>query len=348
MNTINTPRHMKPYLIFAFSILLLLGCKQETPEKTTVVLPMIPDVFVQNQRLGGGANVGSILYRWDGWDEEREKTELDLLKGLGMTGVRINTRPFLHAQQEPPYTISEEFFRRLDWLVNEALARGFTVIIDEHQYRVMGKDPMGLKAIFEETWRQMADHYRDFPDNVYFGVLNEPNNNLTPYLWNYFLNDVYKIIRESNPTRTLVIGPANWNKIYELETLELPELDRNIIVEIHFYNPHNFTHQGVDGRETGVIWPATPEQEQDLIDEFQFAADWGKKNNRPLYLGEFGVSDDADPVSAARWLRSAREQMERHQMSWAMWDMMGSNFGMYDKDKKEWIENRKKAVLLME
>jgi len=329
--------------ILLFTFLVGPNCQAQSSAESK---QKIPDVFEQNKRLGGGANVGSILYRWDNWDEEREKEELDKMKKLGMKGVRINTRPYLHAEEKPPYTLAQKFFERLDWMVNESLERGFTVIIDQHQYRVMGKDPMGLRDIFLETWQQMAEHFKDYPDNVYFGLLNEPNNNLTPYLWNYFLKDVYKILRESNPTRTLVIGPGNWNKIYELETLELPEEDRNIIVEIHFYNPHSFTHQGVDGRETGIIWPASPEEIQALEDEFQFAAEWGKKHNRPLFLGEFGVNKAADQESAARWLRSAREQMEKYNMSWSMWNMMGSNFGMYDEEKKEWITIRKSAVLL--
>ena len=328
---------------FLFVLFILAISHDQSPAQQKL---NIPDVFEQNKRLGGGANVGSILYRWDEWNEAREKEELDKMKELGLKGVRINTRPFLHASEEPPYTLSQEFFDRLDWLIDESLKRGFTVIIDEHQYRVMGKDPMGLKDIFMETWRQMAEHYKDYPDSVYFGLLNEPNNNLTPYLWNYFLKDVYDIIRKSNPTRTLVIGPGNWNKIYELETLELPEEDRNIIVEIHFYNPHNFTHQGVNEREKGVIWPSKPEDTQALIDEFQFAADWGKKHDRPLFLGEFGVSKHSDPESAARWLRAAREQMEKHGMSWSMWNMMGSNFGMYDEENKTWITPRFNAVLL--
>ncbi len=331
------------FLIFVISFMALAKCQAPPPAESDLI---IPDAFEQNKRLGGGANVGSILYRWDIWDEEREKDELDKQKALGLKGVRINTRPYLHAEENPPYILSAKFFERLDWLIKESLDRGFTVIIDQHQYRVMGKDPMGLHDIFLETWRQMAEHYKDYPDNVYFGLLNEPNNNLTPYLWNYFLMDAYEILRESNPTRTLVIGPGNWNKIYELETLELPEEDRNIIVEIHFYNPHSFTHQGVAGRETGVIWPASPEEVQALEDEFKFAAEWGQKNNRPLFLGEFGVNKAADEESAARWLRSAREQMEKYNMSWSMWNLMGSNFGMYDEEKKEWIMSRKKAVML--
>jgi endoglucanase len=344
MNTPEITKHNAIFFLLILSTLILTNCQPQPPTREELV---IPDAFEQNNRLGGGANVGSILYRWDIWDEEREKEELDLLKGLGLKGVRINTRPFLHASEEPPYTLSQEFFDRLDWLVNEALERGFTVIIDEHQYRVMGKDPMGLKNIFLETWRQMAEHYKDYPDNVYFGVLNEPNNNLTPYLWNYLLKDVYKILRESNPARTLVIGPGDWNNIEGLEFFELPEEDHNIIVEIHYYSPHRFTHQGVEGRDTLITW-GTTEERKAVENDFNIAAEWAKRNDRPLYLGEFGVNKKADQESAVQWLRFVREQMEKNNMSWAMWNMMGSNFGMYDEEKKEWIEPRKNAVLLLE
>ena len=344
MNIPEITKHNPIFYLLILSALILTNCQPQPPAGEQLA---IPDAYKQNERLGGGANVGSILYRWDNWDEEREKGELDLLKGLGLKGVRINTRPFLHASEEPPYTLSQEFYDRLDWLVNEALARGFTVIIDEHQYRVMGKDPLGLKDIFLETWRQMAEHYKDYPDNVYFGVLNEPNNNLTPYLWNFILKDVYKVLRESNPARTLVIGPGDWNNIEGLEFFELPEDDRNIIVEIHYYSPHRFTHQGVDGRDTLITW-GSPEERKAVENDFNIAAEWAKQNDRPLYLGEFGVSKKADQESAVQWLRFVRKQMEKNNMSWAMWNMMGSNFGMYDEEKKEWIEPRKDAVLLLE
>lgn len=332
-------------LIIVLTIPLLSGTSQTD---TSGRYRGIPDPFKQNERLGGGANIGSILYRWDLWDEEREKKELDQIRALGLKGVRINTRPFLHAGEGPEYKLSEIFFNRLDWLVDQALKRGFTVIIDEHQYRVMGKDPMGLKDIFLATWKQMAEHYKDYPDNVYFGLLNEPNNNLTPYLWNYIMMDAYRIVRESNPGRTLVIGPGKWNNIEGLADLRLPEEDRNIIVEIHYYSPHSFTHQGIDERKKGITWTGTSEERKEVEEDFKTAAQWAVENNRPLFLGEFGVSQHADQESAVRWLRFVREQMERHDMSWSMWHMMGSNFGMYDEINKTWIEPRKKAVLLLE
>ncbi|MBS0000067.1 MAG: glycoside hydrolase family 5 protein [Cyclobacteriaceae bacterium] len=323
--------------------------------------------FRQNEQLGRGGNIGNILYKWENWDKDWERKEMDIMKEAGLTGIRINTRPFLHMNRDqqyaltrneahgygvdlllavkPPYQISGVFFERLDWTVMEALDRGFAVIIDNHQYRVMGADPMGLREMFLASWVQMAEHYKDFPDNVYFGLLNEPNNNLTPYLWNYLMLDAYRIVRESNPDRTLVIGPGNWNGFSALEELKLPEKDRNIIVEVHYYSPHKFTHQGVSGNPTGVTWRGTPEEKKAVEDDFQKAADWGEKHNRPLFLGEFGVIHEADQESAVKWLTFVVEQMKKHGMSWSMWDLMGSNMGVFDQENRRWINHRKDAIL---
>lgn len=323
------------------ALIFFTGCENERVTDRAG----IPNAFEQNKRLGRGGNIGNILYQWNNWDKKRELEEYDLMKEAGLSGVRINVRPFLHMQTEPPYTISDSLYERLDWTVNEALKRGFTVIIDNHQYRVMGADPIGLRDKFYSSWEQMGQHYKDLPDNVYFGVLNEPNGNLTPYLWNYLLADVYKIIRKSNPARTLVIGPGSWNGFNALEELKLPEDDRNIIVEVHYYSPHRFTHQGTDGYETPVIWMGSPEEMQAIEDDFAKAMAWGRKHNRPLFLGEFGVYKKADQESAVRWLAFVREQIEKGSMSWSMWDLMRSGMGIYDEVKKEWIPERKNAVL---
>ncbi len=324
------------------------------------------DIFYKNERLGRGGNFGNILYTWDNWNREHDLADMDKMKEIGMTGIRINTRPFLHMNRKagynlawdeangrrndllsdlkPPYAISKEFYERLDWTVDEALKRGFTVIIDNHQYRVMGKDPMALRDVFLASWEQMAEHYKDYPDNVYFGVLNEPNGNLTPYLWNYFMMDAWKLIRKSNPDRTLVIGPGDWNNIEGLEEFRLPEDDRNIIVEIHYYSPHRFTHQGVDGRNDGISWGSAEEMKA-VENDFNKAVEWAVKHKRPLFLGEFGVSSKADQASAVKWLHFVVSQAESHGISWSMWDLMGSGMGIYDDEKESWIIERKNAIL---
>jgi hypothetical protein len=62
--------------------------------------------FRQNERLGRGGNLGNILYKWDNWDKENEIEEMEFMKKAGLTGIRINTRPFLHMNKDPEYTFS--------------------------------------------------------------------------------------------------------------------------------------------------------------------------------------------------------------------------------------------------
>ena len=69
--------------------------------------------------------------------------------------------------------------------------------------------------------------------------------------------EVLGVIRQSNPARTVIIGPGDYNEIDYLEQLDLPENDRNIIVTVHYYSPIEFTHQGLRclGREIPVGRP---------------------------------------------------------------------------------------------
>jgi len=334
------------YVIIISACISLGNCAPDTVQNDRT----IPDAFEQNKRLGRGGNLGNILYEFETWDKEREMKEMDMIKEIGLQGVRINTGPFSHVNDKPPYVLSDDFLERLDWTIDQALARGLTVIIDQHEYHAMADDPLGNLEMFLSTWEQMAERYKDYPDNVFYGVMNEPNGHLTPYLWNYVLKDVYKVIREIDPYRTLVIGPGDWNGIDALEFLELPEDDRNIIVEIHYYSPHRFTHQGASwskGSEEwlGTTWRGTPEEKQSVIDDFQIAVDWARKHDRPLYLGEFGVYERADMESRAAWLAFIVEQAEKNNFSWGIWELMYTSFGIYDPDEKSWIEPLKDAIL---
>jgi hypothetical protein len=49
--------------------------------------------------------------------------------------------------------------------------------------------------------------------------------------------------------------------------------------------------------------------------------------------------------STVKWLKIVVEQMEKYGMSWSMWDLMGSNMGIYDEKNREWIKHRKDAIV---
>src|SRR6185503_18358657 len=81
------------------------------------------------------------------------------------------------------------------------------------------------------------------------------------------INPIYaraiRAIRESNPRRTIFIGPGKWNNVDELKNLVLPADDENLIVTVHCYEPYLFTHQGASWagaqtRTTGLVFPGPP------------------------------------------------------------------------------------------
>ena len=104
----------------------------------------------------------------------------------------------------------------------------------------------------------------DRPDTVLFEILNEPAPEFTHESWEEYWRSALAIIRQSNPNRTVIIGPPFWNSIDQVEKLVLPEQDRNLIVTVHYYQPMAFTHQGAAwagfGDKTRVEWKGTDEE----------------------------------------------------------------------------------------
>jgi endoglucanase len=146
----------------------------------------------------------------------------------------------------------------------------------------------------------------------------------------------------------VIIGPTQWNNIGQLDTLKLPENDRNIIVTVHFYSPFEFTHQGAPWTnqkdKLGIPWNATPDEFKVITDAFDKAQAWSQKNKRPLYLGEFGAYDKAEMSSRVRYIHAVTRQAEQRNWSWAYWQF-DSDFILYDIPNKRWIEPIRDALI---
>jgi endoglucanase len=295
----------------------------------------------QNKRLGRGVNIiGYDRELWKDHTKGRFKDQyFKMIKEAGFSNVRINLHPFSHMDSE--YKIDPAWLETLDWAVKKSLEANLMVILDLHEFTAMAADPVAKKDMFLSVWKQLAPRYKDLPDEVIFEILNEPNQKLTPELWNTFLVDAMKIIRETNSDRTLIIGPGNWNGIESLPTLVLPEDDRNIIVTVHFYHPMKFTHQGASwageyAKYSGISWTGTTEEKAEIDSKLQVAADWAKAHNRPIFLGEFGAYDKGDMESRARYTAYVARTAEKLGFSWAYWQF-DSDFILYNIDKNEWV-----------
>jgi endoglucanase len=176
---------------------------------------------------------------------------------------------------------------------------------------------------------------------VVFELCNEPNGALD-VAWNDAIPTLLKAVRTTNPTRAVIVGPGSWNGIWMLPKLKLPD-DANLIVTVHYYDPFKFTHQGAPWASddvknlSGIKWDATDAELKPLRKSFDDVAEWAKKNNRPVFLGEFGAYEKADMPSRAKWTAAVVKEAEARGFSWAYWEF-GAGFGAYDRDKKAWRE----------
>ena len=314
---------------------LLLSIKNE-------LLAQSISASVQNGKIARGVNI--IGYDDELWKDHTKgrfkEAYFKKIKEAGFSSIRVNLFPFSHMDKN--FRINEAWLKTLDWVVKNGLEAKLMVILDMHEYNAMADDPVAKKEMFLSVWRQLAPRYKDQPDQVVFELLNEPNQKLSVELWNTYLVEAINLVRQTNPKRTLIIGPGNWNGIESLNTLVLPKDDKNIIVTVHFYHPMPFTHQGAwwskENKDlSGIQWTGTEAEKADVVNKLKVAADWAKANDRPIFLGEFGAYDKADMDSRARYTAFVARTAEKFGFSWAYWQF-DSDFIVYDINKESWVK----------
>src|SRR5512135_3653472 len=254
--------------------------------------------FDRGKKLGRGVNVLGYDPIWKSFGKARFKDEhFRLIREAGFSTVRINLHALQLMGRAPDYKLPASWLETLDWAIEKALAAGLNVILDLHNYNDVAKAPEAFKPRLLAFWKQIGERYKGAPPNLLFEILNEPNGKLTAALWNAWLAEALAVIRATNPGRAVVIGPPEWNGFRFLDALALPDVDRNIIVTVHYYEPFPFTHQGAPWspetvRLKGVTWGSEAQARQ-LDADFDRVQAWSRKHDRPILLGEFGAYEKA-------------------------------------------------------
>jgi endoglucanase len=307
------------------------------------------DQFKQVKRMGRGVNIIGYDPIWKDFSKARFKEKhFKLIHDGGFQTVRVNLFAFAHMDTANGNRLSDGFLSTLDWSVKNATANGLMVILDLHNFTDFAQDPVRYKPRFLDFWKQIVQRFKDAPDNVVFEILNEPNGKLTPELWNQYLKEALAVIRETNPTRTVIVGSPFWNTIDNLNLLDIPKDDRNIVVTVHYYEPLRFTHQGAPWagdlvKLSGITW-GSDEDKKRVETNFAKAQAWSKANDRPILLGEFGAYDKGDIESRVRYTSFVARTAESLGWAWTYWQF-DSDFVVYDIDKDQWNEPIHKALI---
>jgi endoglucanase len=315
------------------------------------------------RRFMRGVNLGNYLEYLPG-DPARNQTysvaDFALIRAEGFDHVRLPVAWHLYAGPATNFTLSSSIFTSVDSMVNLALNQGLSVILNLHQFTAFMSDPAGNTNELNAIWRQVAAHYSNAPPELAFELLNEPNGNATTAVMNRAYPEVIRQIRLTNPNRTLLLGPGQWNGLDEIKIgsggLILPDYDTNLIAAVHCYDPYYFTHQGAewalpDTATTGVLFtgpppvqltpnssithswvldwfrdyntkPATinPSSPYAFRGKLQAAHAWSEYYGRPVHVGEFGCYQKADAQSRVKFYKEIRAVMDQQGLGWAMWD----------------------------
>ncbi len=332
----------------------------------------VDTAFARTNHLRHGINASewfaqSADYSAAHTDRYTDAQDIALMAKLGFDHVRLSIdADALDQAFSGRGKSSADFLPRLDRAVDAILANGLAIEIDVHPsdaYKQQLRSGDDQVERFTALWRKLAAHYADRdPERVFFEILNEPEVD-DAYRWAGIQARVAVAIRQVAPRNTLIATGANYSSARDLLRLE-PLADGNVIYNFHFYQPHEFTHQGATWgvpwwRETHSIpYPSTTEGMQALLAEVpdavdrsdlennyfldgwnaqrikaivDEAADWARAHRVPLICNEFGVfREHSDPVSRANWIRDTRTALEADGIGWAMWDYRGG-FGVVTK-----------------
>ena len=271
----------------------------------------------------------------------------EIRKG-GFDFVRLNLQAFRHMDAQN--RLDPAWLAKLDDVMRNAESAGLGVIIDEHDFDQCSEDAAMCRVKLGAFWSQVAPRYAQAPRNVAFEILNEPHAKLDAPNWNSLFAEMLALVRKSNPTRIVVVGPTSWNSLKELPTLKLPD-DANLLVTFHYYEPFHFTHQGASwaGEEVkqlhGVTWGSSADRAAVRADFNQVAA-WSAANHRPVLLGEFGAYDKSgtpEPLRVA-YTNGVRCEAERNGFGWAYWQFDG-DFIVWNMQTNQWVQPIKNALV---
>ena len=357
---------MKRVLLCSFAMsvaLVCFGAAEFVPSNPKEMLPLTDKNSAGHKALKNfrrGVNLGNYLEapKGQGWGQHYTETDFVHIKAEGFDHVRLPIRWNDYSGPAPDFKLTDEIYGKTDFLVTSALKHRLNVIVNIHHFDQFTTDPAGNTDKFLALWKQIAGHYAKFPNTVAFELLNEPKDDAKTSVMNPIYARAIKIIRETNPKRTIFVGSGKWNSVDELKDLVLPRDDDNLIVTVHCYDPFLFTHQGASwagnqAKTKGIVFPGPPPvpitphpdalksaswitnwfrdyntkptaenpcSSRAFEKNIKLAHDWGEYYGRPMHVGEFGCYVGANEESRQRFHAEFRRILDQYDLAWALWD----------------------------
>ena len=137
------------------------------------------------------------------------KQDLINIKSLGCDVIRLPINLHFMTNGEPDYTVEPLFFNFLDQVIDWAEELELHLIIDNHSFDPAEDTEPNIVDILVPVWTQMAEHYKERSNLIYYEVLNEPHG-ISDQIWNNIQQQVIDAIRQVDQKHTIAVSaPAS-------------------------------------------------------------------------------------------------------------------------------------------
>lgn len=233
-----------------------------------------------------------LSFSWSIWQGEKyyNRSVVDWLIGdFKVDLIRLS----MAIEPKGGYLENEELQKnKITELADHALKRGLYVIIDWHDHHA-DRNIEASKKFFSE----MAKRYKGHP-NVIYEIWNEPEEHSWEVIKAYS-EEVIAVIREHDSQNLIIVGSPRWDQNVDVTAQDPIRTFDNLAYSFHFY--------------------ASDPGHQDSLRQ---RAEQAMEAGLPLFVTEWGVGESNgdgvfDREKTDRWV----EWMEKHQLSWANWNI---------------------------
>ncbi|MDO5155021.1 MAG: cellulase family glycosylhydrolase [Eubacteriales bacterium] len=240
---------------------------------------------------------------------------------------------------------------------------------DDLEYSSDFFDDKALQDRFIALWDRLSNRYAKDADIMMFELLNEVVRFDVIEQWNAIAARATETIRKNSKTAKILYGGVGYNAVTSIKYL-LPTTDENIVYNFHCYEPMIFTHQTAHWMDQmpsdfHISYPGDFDEYMEksksimgamtgaLADEgitltslgpeffevmFKDAIDVSVERDIPIYCGEYGVIDQANPEDTVKWFQDIHAAFEKFGIGRAAWSYKQMDFGLSDDHYKPVID----------
>ncbi len=184
---------------------------------------------------------------------ETTREAIEGYKDAGFSTVRIPVYWGNMMKNDDSYTISEEYFERIDELIGYCLDDGMYAVINVHHYDeflIKNHEKEDVLEITDKIWTQIAEHYKDYSDYLVFEGFNESlgsqreNDDYTEDELFDYVNEMNQVFVDAvrgtggNNKERLLIASGYWTNIDKTTDVRyiLPKdkTDDRMMVSVHY------------------------------------------------------------------------------------------------------------------